>query len=118
MGLTTVLVYVALLPVIQLGTTGIVHDISLYFHAIGLAWTLLVGFSQGQMYNLRHVTFNLEIPPKTLWFNMGLWSDDTIHFSDACERLVVAVLEQMRLKRSTHVLGKPSPLSFRRSLKK
>ena len=109
MGLLGFFAYIALLPVIHLTTSGIAHDIGLYLHAIGLAWALFEEFSDGEMYDLRHVIFNLEIPPRTLWFNMGLWNDDdeTMHFSEACERLVEAVLQQMQLKRATRVLGKP-----------
>ncbi|KAI9272920.1 S-adenosyl-L-methionine-dependent methyltransferase [Phascolomyces articulosus] len=124
---TRLFVYLASLPILYLITTGIIRDIVLYLHALGLAW-LLFSFTpssttqpnggQNDMYDLRHVTFNLEIPPKTLWFNMGLWYDDDneqdnknnkenekhMKYSHACERLVEAVIQQMEMKHSSRVL--------------
>ncbi|KAI9491583.1 S-adenosyl-L-methionine-dependent methyltransferase [Zychaea mexicana] len=129
MGPTTIALYAALLPGLCLvTTTGPLRDIAIYLHAFGLAWLLFFQTSssspqQGSdMYNLRHVMFNLEIPPKTLWFNMGLWDanesgginsdngkssdDDRCHmkYSDACEKLVEAVLERMEMKHASNVL--------------
>ena len=149
MRFTTILLYIASLPILLSITTGILHDIILYLHAIGLAWQLF-SFSHSSsslqqdkdMYNLRHVTFNLEIPPKTLWFNMGLWYDDddnnnkekkknnenenqvkvvethNMKYSVACERLVEAVLEHIEMKPASRVLGNFTYLFFKKKKKK
>ncbi|KAG2217948.1 hypothetical protein INT45_008564 [Circinella minor] len=118
--LTPLLIYIATLPILFFITTGILHSILLYFHALGLAWQLFQWFQssssiqQKDMYNFRNVIFNLEIPPKTLWFNMGLWYDTNnndkqeqeqdMKYSVACERLVEAVLKEIEMKPGSRVL--------------
>ncbi|KAI7849992.1 S-adenosyl-L-methionine-dependent methyltransferase [Circinella umbellata] len=121
--LTSLLIYIATLPILSFTTTGILHSILLYCHALGLAWQLFQWFQsspsiqQKDMYNFRNVIFNLEIPPKTLWFNMGLWYDTNdndkqqqqlqekdMNYSAACERLVEAVLEEIEMKPGSRVL--------------
>lgn len=101
--------YILLLPLIVVTVDGTIRLLLLYIHAFGLAWILLDTPSTGDgdsLYKLRHVLFNLEIPPKTLWFNMGYWEGTTQTYSEACARLVEKVVTSMQLKRNTRILGK------------
>ncbi|KAI8093123.1 S-adenosyl-L-methionine-dependent methyltransferase [Halteromyces radiatus] len=56
------------------------------------------------MYGLRHLWLNLEIPPKTLWCNMGYWSEHVNHYSEACERLVLMVVDKLNIKPKDSIL--------------
>ncbi|KAI9323200.1 hypothetical protein BX666DRAFT_20037 [Dichotomocladium elegans] len=103
------LVYVALLPVILMTTAGMLRIILAYMHAFGLACIILLGSAKPRktgMYKLRNAMFNLELPPKTLWFNMGLWDTPNMKYADACVKLAQKVADAMQLKPETQVLGK------------
>lgn len=99
--------YFAVLPAILFFLDGNMQQVLLYLHALCVPLLFQLSFQDG-MYKLRHVVFNLELPPKTLWFNMGLWDNDTVKsYGDACRRLVSEVVSRMRLlsRNGQHVLG-------------
>jgi hypothetical protein len=113
-----VLGYSSILPLIIIYTDGSIKSILLYLHALGIASIiyLLVNLppasiketqptGQNEIYGLRHLLFNLELPPKTLWFNMGLWDKEGLSFPEACENLVHTVAEKMDIKPASTVLG-------------
>lgn len=61
---------------------------------------------KNEMYGLRHLIFNLDFQPKTLWFNMGLWDNSKdLNFPEACENLVHAVLSNLNIKPNSTILG-------------
>lgn len=105
--------YVCIIPVISMCTTGLIKDILLYSHALGVSCILYLLINQvdtttekNEMYGLRHLLFNLQLPPTTLWFNMGLWDKPDLTFPEACENLVHAVAKAMKIKPVSTVLGK------------
>lgn len=113
-------VYILLLPLIIKGITNSIRDILLYLHAIGLTcmvYHLLQQILSGskpfkatdkkeEMYGLRHILLNIQLPPSTLWFNMGLWTDNVSSFSDACSKLVLETAKYTRIQNGNSVLGK------------
>ena len=52
------------------------------------------GGSNGRIYGLEHGILNLELPPKTMWMNMGYWKDQAqpSDFPSACRALLEEVL--------------------------
>lgn len=103
--------YLSLIPVVSIYTDGLIKEILLYLHAIILTCLVLEYGTESttgkhEIYGLRHILFNLELPPKTLWFNMGLWNKPNLTFPEACENLVHAVIEFIDLKPVSTVLGK------------
>lgn len=102
--------YIAFIPIILQACTDVWRYTLLYLHAIGLVCLVMFGSSKSNdMYSLNHVVFNLVIPPKTLWFNMGLWDNDALEFPEACESLATAVINRLDIKKpvfhALHVLG-------------
>ncbi|CEG72843.1 hypothetical protein RMATCC62417_08328 [Rhizopus microsporus] len=59
---------------------------------------------QEEMYGLRHILLNIQLPPSTLWFNMGLWTDNVSSFSDACSKLVLETAKYTRIQNGNSVL--------------
>jgi hypothetical protein len=112
--------YLSLLPLIILYTDGYIEKTLIYLHALGITcilYTLVNSTNddtatttstshESEIYGLRHLLFNLELPPKTLWFNMGLWNKESMSFPEACENLVHAVAHKMNIKPNASVLGK------------
>jgi hypothetical protein len=106
----------SILPCVLLFTNGAVQNGLLYLHALGM--TCVVYFlihyesiqedqivDKNELYGLRHLIFNLDFEPKTLWFNMGLWDASDLSFPEACERLVHAVVSKLNIKPNSTVLG-------------
>lgn len=106
--------YVCIIPVISVYTDGLIKDILLYSHALGISCIFYLLINQvdtattekNELYGLRHLLFNLQLPPTTLWFNMGLWDKPDLTFPQACENLVHAVAKVMDIKPVSTVLGK------------
>jgi hypothetical protein len=108
--------YLCILPIISNYTDGTIKSILLYLHALGISVTLYfftnntskndTATDKNEIYGLRHLLFNLELPPKTLWFNMGLWDKPDLTFPQACENLVHAVAKTIKIKPVSAVLGK------------
>ncbi|KAG2236772.1 S-adenosyl-L-methionine-dependent methyltransferase [Thamnidium elegans] len=104
--------YVCIIPVISICTNGLIKDILLYSHALGISCILYLLINQvnttttekNELYGLRHLLFNLRLPPTTLWFNMGLWDKPDLTFPQACENLVHAVAKVMDIKPVSTVL--------------
>ncbi|KAI9019611.1 S-adenosyl-L-methionine-dependent methyltransferase [Phycomyces nitens] len=95
--------YIVLLPILLQYNHTIWVGCLLYCHALGLAYWLSNIFqfpcqkkqNKGEIYGLHHLLFNIDIPPKTFWLNMGLWDNDGISYKDACERLVTKATENI-----------------------
>jgi hypothetical protein len=113
-----VLGYSSILPLIIIYTYGTIKSILLYLHALGIASIIYLlinlppasinqalSMNQNEIYGLRHLLFNLKLPPKTLWFNMGLWNKEGLSFPEACENLVHTVAEKMDIRPACAVLG-------------
>ncbi|KAJ5714931.1 uncharacterized protein N7483_012112 [Penicillium malachiteum] len=49
-----------------------------------------------ELYGLDHAVLNIELPPQTMWMNMGYW-ESTTHFPDACRALLDRVLSKADL---------------------
>lgn len=111
--------YLCLLPIISSCTDGSVKSTLYYLHALGvscIAYILLnssnnssstsTSSADSEIYGLKHLLFNIELPPKTLWFNMGLWDKPNLTFPQACENLVNAVTKLMDLQPRSKILGK------------
>lgn len=109
--------YLCILPIISSCTDGSVKSTFYYLHALGvscIAYVLLhsnnsstnTTSDESEVYGLKHLLFNLELPPKTLWFNMGLWDKPNLTFPQACENLVSAVTRLMDLQTHSKILGK------------
>lgn len=108
--------YLCLLPIISSCTDGSMKSALYYLHALGvscIAYILLNSNSgssantssgDSEVYGLKHLLFNIELPPKTLWFNMGLWDKPNLTFPQACENLVNAVTKLMDLQPRSKVL--------------
>lgn len=117
-GISVLVGYICILPVISSYTDGLIKEILLYLHALGIScivYLLVNNISNGsttedlvdenEIYGLRHLLFNLELPPKTLWFNMGLWDKSNLTFPQACENLVHTVAKVIGIKPVSAVLG-------------
>lgn len=109
--------YLSLIPCILFFTNGLVQNTLLYLHALGLLRVVyfLIDYElpaneevaktrKKEMYGLRHLIFNIDFQPKTLWFNMGLWNTD-ISYAEACENLVHAVVSNFNIKPNSTMLG-------------
>ncbi|KAI8970003.1 S-adenosyl-L-methionine-dependent methyltransferase [Mycotypha africana] len=105
--------YLSCLPWIAWSTDGSLNMMLTYLHAVGVCILLYVLFfasatlaeqKTNDLYGLRHILFNVELPPKTMWFNMGLWDKKGIRFPTACENLVHAVVSKMDMKAGSSVL--------------
>ncbi|KAI8333241.1 S-adenosyl-L-methionine-dependent methyltransferase [Blakeslea trispora] len=59
---------------------------------------------QSELYGLRNLLVNLELPPKSAWFNMGLWNQPNLTYSQACQNLVCKVTEQCSLQSNSSIL--------------
>ncbi|KAI7869127.1 S-adenosyl-L-methionine-dependent methyltransferase [Spinellus fusiger] len=110
MSFSLLLLYCAILPVV-LWQSSFWTSIVMYLHALGLAYLLstdTIQWSKGpaskEMYGLRHVLFNLQVPPKTLWLNMGYWDKDPLSYPEACESLVRKVTETLGIHANSRVL--------------
>lgn len=83
---------------------------ALYCHGMGMGLLLFFAMTRSNrdsdLYNLRNILFNVPLPPRTLWFNMGLWKDEGDSYPDACERLVKAVADVVKIGKGASVLGK------------
>lgn len=51
---------------------------------------------KGEVYSLDHGQLNVQMPPPTMWMNMGYWKDTT-DFPTACEALLFEVLKKASL---------------------
>lgn len=108
--------YLCLIPLISSFADGYIKSILYYLHALGVScmvYVLIHGNSNStavadssEIYGLRHLLFNLQLPPKTLWFNMGLWDTPNLTFPQACENLVLRVAKLMDIKPKSKILGK------------
>ncbi|ORY94867.1 S-adenosyl-L-methionine-dependent methyltransferase [Syncephalastrum racemosum] len=100
-------VYAALLPclIVAMSPSWLQYSL-LYCHGVGLGLFMLMrrSKSDSDMYSLRNVMFNVPLPPRTLWFNMGLWKDKSDSYPDACERLVNAVADAVKIGKGASVL--------------
>ncbi|KAL2047630.1 hypothetical protein N7G274_000672 [Stereocaulon virgatum] len=47
--------------------------------------------SAKKIYGLHHAVLNIELPPRTMWMNMGYWENGS-NFPSACRRLLTEVL--------------------------
>ncbi|KAI9470093.1 MAG: S-adenosyl-L-methionine-dependent methyltransferase [Benjaminiella poitrasii] len=103
-----------LLPVISIFTTGALKSICLYLHALGAAcgiWLLTNSRqqqqqqSQDELYGISHpILSNLNMTPKTFWFNMGLWDKEGLSFPEACENLVDTVARKLNIQPNLSIL--------------
>ncbi|OBZ82145.1 Erythromycin 3''-O-methyltransferase, partial [Choanephora cucurbitarum] len=59
---------------------------------------------QSELYGLRNLLVNLELPPKSAWFNMGLWDRPNLNYSQACQNLVREVTEQCAIQPNSSIL--------------
>ncbi|KAK8073155.1 hypothetical protein PG996_006503 [Apiospora saccharicola] len=67
------------------------------------------GKRNDRLYGLEHGKLNLELPPKSMWMNMGFWRD-TDDFPTACQALLVEVLRKAKLLEDDNTgKGKSSP---------
>ncbi|KAK8133325.1 methyltransferase domain-containing protein [Apiospora kogelbergensis] len=55
-----------------------------------------IGKRNDRLYSLDHGKLNLELPPRSMWMNMGYWRD-TDDFPTACQALLVEVLKKAGL---------------------
>ncbi|KAF2493290.1 hypothetical protein BU16DRAFT_563455 [Lophium mytilinum] len=53
-----------------------------------------------EVYGLEHGRLNIDLPPKSMWMNMGYWKD-TNDFPTACRALLIKVLETADVMRRT-----------------
>ncbi|KAJ5113489.1 hypothetical protein N7456_002023 [Penicillium angulare] len=51
-----------------------------------------------ELYGLDHAVLNIQLPPQTMWMNMGYWKKSTTAFPEACQALLDQVLEAGPLK--------------------
>jgi hypothetical protein len=93
-----------LLPILFLQERGLIRDVLLYLHAFCIPF-IITSSSSNDLYGLKHFIFNLELPPRTLWFNMGFWESPNATFPEACAHLVKTVIKNMNLNRESNVLG-------------
>lgn len=116
-GVSVLVGYLCLLPIISSYTDGPAKSILYYLHALGVSCMIYLllndnntkdaaATDENEIYGLRHLLFNLELPPKTLWFNMGLWDKPGLTFPQACENLVHAVATVMKIQPDSTILGK------------
>lgn len=111
-GLSVLVGYICILPMISMYTFGWIQNILFYLHALGISCIIYLLFhpfppnEENEIYGLRHILFNVELPPKTLWFNMGLWDQPNLSFPQACENLVHRVANFIQMKSGSKVLGK------------
>ncbi|KAI7905583.1 S-adenosyl-L-methionine-dependent methyltransferase [Cokeromyces recurvatus] len=103
--------YICILFPIIYYTTDYLKSILLYLHAIGAAYGVLfiIHFSQdnkgGEMYGvLQPILSNINMVPKTLWFNMGLWNKPNLSFPEACENLVNEVTTKLNIQPYSTIL--------------
>jgi hypothetical protein len=115
-GISILVGYLCLIPIISNYTDGSIKSILYYSHALGVSCIIFLLLNnnnaeeatttdKNEIYGLRHLLFNLELPPKTLWFNMGLWDKPGLTFPQACENLVHAVATVMKIQPASTVLG-------------
>ena len=105
--------YASILPCIVLYTSDHSQQVLLYLHAIGMTIIIVFLFNQpmqetqqSELYGLRNLLVNLELPPKSAWFNMGLWDRPNLNYSQACQNLVREVTEQCAIQPNSSILGK------------
>lgn len=114
------LIYVLLLPLISISASDNIKSILLYLHAIGLTCILYNAIhsvlsrskdakrtlnQEKDLYGLKHTLLNLQVPPATLWFNVGLWVDNTNLYPEACENLISKVARYANVQKNKSVLG-------------
>ncbi|KAK8121588.1 hypothetical protein PG984_010258 [Apiospora sp. TS-2023a] len=78
------------------------------------------GKRNDRLYGLEHGKLNLELPPKSMWMNMGFWRD-TDDFPTACQALLVEVLKKAKLLEDDTGKGKSpttTPPKLRSGLKR
>lgn len=56
----------------------------------------VIGVDDKKLYALDHAILSMEMPPRSMWMNLGYWKD-TSSFSKACESLLDQVLITARL---------------------
>lgn len=67
-----------------------------------------------RVYGLGHSILNIELPPKTMWMNMGYWIDENnLHFPSACQALLEQVLQAAGLLQSDQVFTESEHRSIR-----
>lgn len=124
-GLSLLVGYVCILPIISRCTEGLIKEVLLYLHALGVSCIIYILVNnisnpttddtttdENEIYGLRHLLFNLDLPPKTLWFNMGLWDKPNLTFPQACENLVHTVAKAINIKPVSAILGNINPLFY------
>ncbi|KAE8371558.1 hypothetical protein BDV26DRAFT_286688 [Aspergillus bertholletiae] len=55
-----------------------------------------IGVDDRKLYSLDHAILSMEVPPRSMWMNMGYWKN-TGSFTKACEALLEQVLVAARL---------------------
>ncbi|KAI8976206.1 S-adenosyl-L-methionine-dependent methyltransferase [Pilobolus umbonatus] len=95
-------------------TGGYTQTVLAYVHGFILCMSVYVYLNtyhgeksskNNEMYGLQHTLFNIEIPPRTYWFNMGLWDKENLTYPQACENLVVTVAEIIGIQPNSTILG-------------
>ncbi|KAE8310879.1 hypothetical protein BDV41DRAFT_359460 [Aspergillus transmontanensis] len=56
----------------------------------------IIGVDDSKLYSLDHAILSMEIPPRSMWMNMGYWKN-TSSFTKACEALLEQVLIAAKL---------------------
>ncbi|KAE8350116.1 hypothetical protein BDV28DRAFT_163192 [Aspergillus coremiiformis] len=56
----------------------------------------VIGADDKQLYSLDHAILSMEVPPRSMWMNMGYWKN-TSSFTKACEALLDQVLITAKL---------------------
>ncbi|KAK8064348.1 hypothetical protein PG994_006986 [Apiospora phragmitis] len=72
------------------------------------------GKRNDRLYSLDHGKLNIELPPKSMWMNMGYWRG-TDDFPTACQALLIEVLKKAKLLDDT---GKSPAPKLRQGLKR
>ncbi|KAE8136930.1 hypothetical protein BDV38DRAFT_293677 [Aspergillus pseudotamarii] len=56
----------------------------------------IIGVDDKKLYSLDHAILSMEVPPRSMWMNMGYWKN-TSSFTKACEALLEQVLIAAKL---------------------
>ncbi|KAA8647945.1 uncharacterized protein ATNIH1004_003827 [Aspergillus tanneri] len=70
----------------------------------------VIGVDEKKLYGLDHSILHMEVPPTSMWMNMGYWKH-TNSFPDACEALLDQVLITADLLSESRTPGAPSTLT-------
>ncbi|CAO3625023.1 unnamed protein product [Cunninghamella echinulata] len=60
--------------------------------------------STNEMYGIRHLWLNLQLPPPTFWCNMGYWKNDNKNYITACEQLVLSITNKLGIQKNDKLL--------------